>query len=66
MTPNLLQVSYWVPPPPSEDAAGASDEERCLPPRDATRLQVHSQPHADTTVRYSLNGLQPETMYKVT
>ena len=64
MTPNLLQVSYWVPPPPSEDAAG--DEERCRPPRDATRLHVHAKPHADTTVRYSLNGLMQETMYKVT
>ena len=39
-----------------------SEAESPIPPRDAVKLQVHSQ---DTQASYSLNGLQPETKYKV-
>merc|ERR1719220_783192 len=33
-----------------------------VPPRDSTKIVVHSQ---DNLASYSLNGLQPETKYKV-
>lgn len=62
--PLIHEVIYW------ENKKGIDEtlqnitvtDIKATPPRESTKLQVHSD---DTSVSYSLNGLQPNTYYQV-